>query len=186
MPSTRRVRATFTGVDPGRIDSVAESGARSAGGDSSVGVYLEFRPAHVRLDVDLIRDFASLGPDLCVPSVEGLGKVLRILRSARIAAPSDPHSLLGDVEAVSSLLERAIGTLLILELRPRSRIRFVAWTEDGIQTIEDVTEVLEAPDAYLVARRRGRFPVRVPRSSVVRQRTELEPWYEVIAIERAS
>jgi hypothetical protein len=64
-------------------------------------------------------------------------------------------------------------------------MRFTAWTESGVETVDDVTEVLEAPDAYLVMRRSGRFPVRVPRENVVRQQTELERWYEVTDIERA-
>ena len=38
---------------------------------------------------------------------------------------------------------------------------------------------------YLILRLGGRFPVRLPREQVVRQRTESETWYEVMSIERA-
>ena len=91
-----------------------------------------------------------------------------------------------DYEALAEKLERAFGVSLSLKLRDRSRIRFTAWTEDGVETINDVAEVLEAPDAYFVTRRSGRFPVRVPRSTVVRQLTECERWFEVVDIQRAS
>ena len=78
-----------------------------------------------------------------------------------------------------------MGTPLAVELRPRSRLRFTAWTESGIETVDDVLEVHESPDAYLIVRNRGRFPVRVPRDQVIRQQTDCERWYEVTEIERA-
>ena len=49
-----------------------------------------------------------------------------------------------------------------------------------------VAEVIEAPDAYFVTRQSGRFPIRVPRSTVLRQRTECERWFEIVDIQRAS
>ena len=112
--------------------------------------------------------------------------MLRILRAARLAVPSDEEEFLGQPFMVAEKLERAFGSLLSLKLRDRSRIRFIAWTEDGIETIDDVAEVVEAPDAYFVTRRSGRFPIRVPRSSVIRQSTECERWFEVVDIQRAS
>jgi hypothetical protein len=172
MPAPRRVVATFTGARPLR-------------GEAGAGVLLSFRPRSARLEVDEIQDLALLGPTLDIPVVAGLGKVLRILRAARIALRADPVELLDQEEDVAALLERAVGTQVALALRPRSRVRFKAWTDAGVETVEDVTDVLEAPDAYLVMRRRGRFPVRVPRSAVVRQLTECERWYEVLDIERA-
>ncbi len=51
--------------------------------------------------------------------------------------------------------------------------------------MSDVAEVLEDESAYLILRLGGRFPVRLPREQVVRQRTESETWYEVMSIERA-
>ncbi len=123
--------------------------------------------------------------DFDLSAVDGLGKVLRILRAARVALPCDARHLIGKEEEVAALLTRAIGTPLLLELRPRSRIRFRAWTEGGLETVDDVTLVRESPDAFLVERLRGRFPVRVPRSEVLRQRTDCERWYEVLGIERA-
>lgn len=172
MSSLRRVVATFVGVTPVR------SSTRR-------GVVLSFEPARLRLEIDRIDDFAELGPELTVAAVAGLGKVIRILRAARLAGPKDPRELLGQEERAAALLERARQTVLQLALRPRTRLRFVAWTESGMESVEDVVEVLESPEAYYVIRRAGRYPVRVARDAVVRHRTELERWYEVVSIERA-
>ncbi len=171
MASIRQVGALLAQVEPLR-----ESGRQ--------GLRLGFRPAHGRLGTDRIEDVADLGPELTVASVAGLGKVLRLLRAARLARPRDPHTLLGDEEGAARLLERARGTRLRLGLRSRSRLRFVAWTESGVEAVNDVAEVIESPLAWLVRRRNGRFPVLVSRAAVVRHRTETERWYEVVEIER--
>ena len=170
----------FTGASPLPPDAPAAEDA-----PPGLRLQLQFRPERRRADVDRIDSEAAIGPELDIPSVAGLGKVVRILRAARIAHPADIEELAGRDELLLDLLERAVGTSLAVELRPRSRMRFTAWTESGVETVEDVTEVLESPDAYLVMRRKGRFPVRVPREVVVRQQTELERWYEVTDIERA-
>jgi hypothetical protein len=173
------MRVVFTGASPLPLHSPA---AREE--PAFVRLQLHFRPERRRADVDRIDTEAAIGPGLDIPTVAGLGKVVRILRAARIAHPADIEELAGREELLLGLLERAVGTSLAVELRPRSRMRFTAWTESGVEIVEDVTEVLEAPDAYLVMRRSGRFPVRVPREEVVRQQTELERWYEVTDIER--
>lgn len=171
MTAVRRALATFTHATPVR-------------GEGRRGVVLSFRPEGTRLGVDLLHDFADLGPELSVGAVAGLGKVVRILRAARVATPPDPRELLGREERAIALLGRARETLLQLTVRPRTRLRFVAWTESGTETVEDVAEVLESPDAFYVIRRDGRYPVRVERAAVVRQRTEIERWFEVVAIDR--
>src|SRR5512144_206346 len=74
------------------------------------GVLLVFEPISARtaaaLGVSQIDDFADLGPELTIPAVSGIGKVLRTLRAGRIAAPA-PHALLGQAHQVASLLARA-------------------------------------------------------------------------------
>jgi hypothetical protein len=117
--------------------------------------------------------------------VAGIGKVLRILRAARIAAPRDPRALAGRVDEASALLTRALGSRLQLEVRPRSRVNFTAWTESGVETVSDVADVEEGDTEYLVMRRGGRFPVRFARDAVVRRVTETERWFEVVGVERA-
>jgi hypothetical protein len=171
MPSTRRLAVRFEAV---------QAGARSGG----VGLELDFRPLSPR-QPEALRDWADLGPALTVPAVAGVGKVIRILRAARIAPPREPLRLVGHADEAGALLSRALGTALALEVRPRSRLRFVAWTELGVEAVDDVADVIESAEAWLIVRRGGRFPVRIPRADVVRQHTECERWLEIVGVERA-
>lgn len=172
MPPSRRVVARFDHVAP-----VAEDGL--------VGVELGFRVASPRFEAERIDDFAHLGPELTVPAVAGIGKVLRILRAARIAAPREPAELAGRVDEALELLERALGCDFTLEVRPRSRVRFTAWTEAGVETVDDVADVVENADGFVVVRRGGHFPQRFARDAVVRRHTETRRWFELVGVERA-
>jgi hypothetical protein len=147
-------------------------------------VSLGFLPDRGRPDLARIDDRAELGPGLDLSAVLGIGKVLRLLRAARIVLPRHPLALAGRPAEAARLLERALGTRVRLQVRPRSRLRFVAWTEAGLEVVQDVSEVIESEDAYLVLRRAGVPPLRMPRSAVARQRTEVERWWEVVEIER--
>jgi hypothetical protein len=172
MSATRRLLSRFVEAAPGRRDA-------------SVGVWLRFDPLRARPDEGRIEDWADLGPALTLPAVQGLGKVLRLLRAARIAAPRDPLGLVGQPERAAELLQRAVGLEVRLSLRPRTRLRFLAWTERGVETVNDVEDVIVEEDAYVVRRIRGRFPLRFERASVIRQRMESERWHEILDIERA-
>jgi hypothetical protein len=151
----------------------------------SCGVELCFRPLRPDPRPESVRDLADLGPDPSVASVRGLGKVLRLLRAARLTRPEDPRLLLGRPGEAAALLERAVGTSVVLRIRPRAEVRFLAWTERGVEAIDEVSEVVEGEDAWLVLRRNGRTPVRVLRDAVVRTRTQCDTWYEVLDIQRA-
>ncbi len=173
MPSFRNILVTLIGVRQ------IESGEH-------LGIVLEYRPYRARLHaLDTIEDFVDLSlGEKTVPTVDGLGKILRILRIARIAPPSDPTILLGQPALAYATLRRAIGIRFRAKLRPRSRIRFIAWTESGMKIIEDVAEVFETQDEYFITRQKGRFPLRIPRKNVVRQKTEVENWWEVLSIQK--
>lgn len=171
MQSVRRIQASFEQAQPHARDDVH-------------GVTLAFRPLHVRLDVDRIETFAEIGPELTIPAVAGLGQVLRILRAARIASPRSPRELVGQGERVRALLARAEGTRLVLSIRRRSRMSFVAWTDQGIETVENVADVVERTHDYLVHRSGSRAPLRIPRARVTRGQKRSERWYEVLGIER--
>ena len=162
MPSTRRLLATFESATPHRAKDVS-------------GVALQFDPQGRLPGAERIEDFAVLGPDFTIPVVAGL---------ARVATPADPRELVGREERAAELLERAVGTRVLLWVRPRSRIRFAAWTEGGIETVDDIAQVIESSDAFHLVRHRGP-PVRIPRESVARRQTQIERWYEVVDIERA-
>ena len=171
----RRIEATFTHAAP-------------LVGAERQGVLLVFEPISARtaalLGAERIDDFADLGPELTIPAVSGIGKVLRTLRAGRVAAP-EPRELLGRARDAAALLVRARSARVALRLRPRVATRFVAWTESGVQSVEDVIDVFAYPDAWIVTPRSGQ-PLRIERAGVARQVTETLPWWEVIAIEQSA
>ncbi len=171
MLGSRTLQAVYLGAEPFEKDG-------------TFGLLLCFRPLRARIDADRIEDPAELGPELTIPAVAGIGKVLRILRAAKIAAPEDGVSLLGDRARIERLLARAEGTRLVLTLLRRTRVRYVAWTEAGVETVEDVADVIEGEDETLVLRRGERLPVRFRREELSRGQTEREAWYQVLEIDR--
>lgn len=172
MAKDRQIRAIFTDANP----------FESAEG---TGVLLGFRPESTRFETDRIESRAHLGPTKSVESVAGLGQVVRILRAARLSIPSDPMEWIGRDTFLRGRLAHAIGTAVQLGLRPRTSVRFTAWLEEGVQIIDDVADVIETPESYRVRRQSGRFPVCVPRESLLRHKTETHRWFEVLSIERA-
>ena len=172
MARDRVIRTTFTDAEP--FDSNEGSGA-----------VLGFRPQSTRFETDRVESRALLGPTKSAETVHGLGQVVRILRAARISVPRDPTEWIGRDVFLLGKLARAVGTALLLGLRPRTTVRFTAWLEEGVQVIDDVAEVIEGTDSYTVRRQTGRFPVLVPRRSLLRHQTESHRWFEVLSIERA-
>lgn len=174
MRSRRRVLAVLTDVARAPMEPA----------EPLLGLALGFRPERTRLAVERLEDVIPLGPGLTVAVALGLAKLVRLLRAARVAPPSDASVLVDRPDLAEALLERALGARVELEIRPRSTIRFTVWTEHGVETLSDVLDVTEDEHAYLVRRRAGRFPVRIEREHVVRQRTECHNWYEITEIER--
>ena len=172
MARDRVIRATF--IDAEAFDSEDGSGA-----------VLGFRPESTRFETDRVESRALLGPLKCAETVRGIGQVVRILKAARNSVPRDPTEWIGRDDFLLERLDHARGTALLLGLRPRTTVRFTAWLEEGVQVIDDVAEVIEGTDSYTVRRQTGRFPVLVPRRSLLRHQTESRRWFEVLSIERA-
>jgi hypothetical protein len=149
-----------------------------------LGVLLCFEPLTGRLGTGRIENWVELGPDLSTDAVEGIGKALRILKVARIVVRATPEELSQDPQALIDLLARAEGTKLRLVLRRRSVLHFLVWTEDGLTRVENVSEVEELEEVYVVTPRGARLPKRFAKERVVRQKTECERWLEVIEIRR--
>jgi len=171
-PASRRIRARLYDVE-----AVEREDAR--------GVWLRFRPERSRIITEPIEHFADLGPEWCIPAVGGLGSVMRVLRAVRIAIPKENDDLLGEPELVAQLLKRALDVCVWLDLKPRSHVRFTVWTDEGVETIENVRHDVESNDAYQVVRTPGHLPRLFMRDQVVRQQTDCERWFEVTDIERA-
>ncbi len=171
MAGHHRIQASLTSARPLRQEG-------------ATGIALEFEPLHSRTITETIEDFADLSADEEIASVSGVSKVMRILRIARIAAPREPDAYLERPEEVAAMLARAVGVELRLELRPRSRIHFNAWTENGVETVHDIKEVIELEDGYLAIPHASQMATYFSRDDVVRQQTEVEHWYEVVSIER--
>ncbi len=167
--SVRRLAAVFEEVEP-----ISDPPA----------LRLAFRPTGPRAPEERVEDRADLDAALSLESAMGIGKVLRLLRAARLVAPRDASVLLGDPERAAALLSRALGTAVMLDVRTRATVRFTAWTDQGVESIPDVADVMEDASGFLVRRRGHRLPVRIPRDQVVRQQTRTERWLEVVSIER--
>jgi hypothetical protein len=172
-PASRRVRARLYDVE-----AIAREDAR--------GVWLRFRPERSRIITEPIEHFADLGPEWCIPAVGGLGSVMRVLKAARLAMPADNDAFIGEPERVAELLKRALDVCVWLDLKPRSHVSFTVWTDDGVETIDNVRHVVETDNAYEVVRTPGHLPKLFMRDDIVRQQTDCARWYEVTDIERAT
>jgi hypothetical protein len=143
------------------------------------GVAMAYR-ASLRRKADLpILDFADLRPGGDVGSALGLARLLRLLREARLSAAGE---WLGEPEAAARRLAGAIGTEFRLEVVPRSRMHFEAWTEDGAIAVA-TSPRSRNESAFFVAARRTHPPVRleragggaIPRSNVGRSPVVARP-----------
>jgi hypothetical protein len=171
MAETRRVHATFTCVKPVEQEDL-------------VGLMLTFEPMRSRIVTESIENFVDLGTGQDASSVSGVGKVLRLLRCGRISASREPEDYIGKPVETCALLERALGTDVVLDLQARSRVHFSVWTEHGVETIRDVKEVVELEDGFLAVPFLAPFASFYSRKDIVRQNTEVERWYDVVDIQR--
>jgi hypothetical protein len=163
---------------PRRILAVLERALAVRDGDRC-GVALAYRASARREPALPILDFLDLRPGEHVESALGLAKLLRLLREARLASAGH---WLGDPEAAARRLARAVGREFRLEVVPRSRVHFEAWTEEGPLAVSDVSEVSADESAFLVRRVGARAPIHVERALVVRRHTTLERWLEVRSV----
>ena len=145
------------------------------------GVAFSYRPLARRRDELPILDYADLRPGEHVSAVLGLAKLLRLLREARV---SGAGAWVGEPEAAVRHLAPALGREFRLEVAPRSRVRFEAWTEDGALVVDDVSDIASDEEALFVRRFGPHAPVRIDRSQLIRRSTHLERWLEVRSVER--
>ena len=173
MAASRRITADLHRVEALQHPSVC-------------GVALSFLPTSRNArEIDTVDVFAPLGPEHTLESADGVSTVVRVARAARVAVPREPEAWIDRPVEAADRLQAAVGKSFALDVTPRLRLRFLAWTEDEPIELNHVLDVHEDDDAFFIRCAGSRLPVRVPRAEVVRHETRRETWYQVSWIERA-
>ncbi|MEE2704435.1 MAG: hypothetical protein VX614_10485 [Myxococcota bacterium] len=147
------------------------------------GFFLRVRFAPIRGTPAEIEDSIRLGPRGDLEAVHGVGRLLRILRSARIRAPRDPYALADAPQFALSLLQRCRGALVCLHLRRRIRRGITVWTESGVDRIPGILDFGEDVEGLWIRRLGGQSLLRIPRARLIRYATTSENSPEVISVE---
>jgi hypothetical protein len=74
----------------------------------------------------------------------------------------------------------------VLTAAPRACVRFTAWTDDGVHTLDFVSDVLADAAGFSVRRMRPLAASYFPRESVLRHETSMLQWLEVVNVEPRS
>jgi hypothetical protein len=130
-----------------------------------------------------ISELLRLSPRGSLPAVHGVGRLLRILRAARLRLPADPYALADDVGRALELLERCRGAKIRLSLRRRMERQLTLWTESGIERIARVVDFEEGVDGLAVRTVGSQTPRWVPRQGLIRYATRAEESMEVTGVE---
>jgi hypothetical protein len=118
-----------------------------------------------------------------MPAIYGVGRLLRILRAARVPAPSDPYQWSASPEEAAALVERCKGAVVHLHLTRRIERVLTLWTEGGVERIRGVLDFTEQPDGLSVQRRGGRAVLFIPRKNLIRYEASSQESYQVSSIE---
>lgn len=128
-------------------------------------------------------DFAPRGS---LAAVRGVGRLLRLLKAARIRPPERPYDLDENLDEAVRLVERCRGAEIGLLVRPRFERALTLWRETGVQRIERVVDFREDRESLSIltrGRRGGQTEQRIPRHELVRYVVSTSEVYEVAAVE---
>ncbi len=118
-----------------------------------------------------------------MPAVYGVGRVVRILRAARVPVPADPYGYMADPERAAALLRRCNGAVVhLLVARRRERV-LTLWTEEGIERIRGVLDFFEDGEGLSVRRRNGESVLVFARKKLIRYEASSEESFEVVSVE---
>ena len=170
LTASLRIPATLTALD------VADDAERC-------GLAARFAPQLPRHGAEPLHAFLDLRPPLSLESARGLAQLTRLLRAARLAARGPVERWLGDPAGARAALASALGRCFVLTAAPRHSARFTAWTEDGVQALDFVSDVIADAGGFSVQRMRPLPPVYLARESVLRHETTSLRWLEVLCIE---
>jgi hypothetical protein len=128
-----------------------------------------------------IEDWIPLGPTGHLAAIQGIGRLIRILRAGRVRVPSSPSDL--DPERAAALLQRCRGVAVVLRIERRVERVLTLWTESGVERIRGVVDYAEDRDGLTVRRVGGHSALRVPRRGFVRFALSSQDHLEVLSVE---
>ena len=147
------------------------------------GLDLLVRYAPVRGSPPELVDRIVLGPRGEVGTVEGVGRLLRLLRAGRVRAPDDPYSLHENPERAAELAARCLGARVQVEVKSRFDRVLSIWTESGVERIAGVLDFHEEADALTVRRKGGHSLLRIPRASLIRYEAASTEYLQVVSVD---
>jgi hypothetical protein len=140
--------------------------------------YLAERGAHRE-----VSEVVQLAPRGSLAAIQGVGRLLRILRAARLRLPDDPYALGDDIERALDLLERCRGARIRLALRRKLERHLLLWTEHGVERIPRVVDYEEGAEGIVVRTLGSQTPLWVPRRGLIRYAARSEESMEVLGVE---
>lgn len=144
-------------------------------------VIVRFEP--LRGDRTPIEDRIRLEPRGELSAIEGVGRILRIFRAARVRAPDDLYEPGDGSHEVAALLLRCVGARIVLHVAQRIERILTIWTETGIERIEGVVDFGQDAEGLWVRRKGGQSVLRIPRGSLIRFASSSIPYPEVVSVE---
>jgi hypothetical protein len=130
-----------------------------------------------------IEDRVPLSAQGDMATIHAVGRVLRLLRAARVRAPRDPYQLVREREYALGLARRCLGAAVQLRLVRRLSRVLTVWTESGVQHIRGLLDCIETADGLSVLRRDGRGALHISRRDLIRYETTTEEDFVVSAID---
>lgn len=124
-----------------------------------------------------------LGAEDDLATVEGVGRLLRLLRAARLRAPAEPYAMVADPEDAAALLRRCVGTTVLLHVAVRRRRDLALWTETGVERLGDVIDFGEDEAGLWVRRRGGQGLLHIPRRNLIRYSATSSQLLQVASVE---
>ena len=130
-----------------------------------------------------IEDLIQLGPRGSLTSINGVGRVLRILRAGRVRAPVDPYALSDEPERAVELVRRCRGSLVSLTVGKRYERALSVWTETGVEQIRGIIDYSEDSTGLTVHRGGGQSVLFIPRQQLIRFAPSSTEYFEVLSID---
>ncbi len=137
----------------------------------------------VRGDPSPIEDRIRLEPQGELPAIEGVGRILRILKAARFRTPDRPYEFAADPERLQASLRRCIGARVVLKVARRVDRVLTIWTDAVVDRIAGIIDFNEDGEGLRIRRRGGPSVLLIPRRSLIRFTCDSFAHPEVVAVE---